>query len=558
MKRFLAALILMSCAVYADTPAGPYVYSSTYDGSGTNAITSHTEGLNTGLDAYVINPLTDPVNVQSIFGGVAVDPRAIRALDSGTDSVAVTGSITATSTPATLTVSGSATAVLTNVIAATDVSIYSIVSVQLTGTFVATVSFQGSNDGTTFVNINAQTVVNGTTAVVQTANAVGIYRVPVAFKFLRVRVTTFTSGTIVGTAVATASAPTDLGNRSVAVTGAVTAAQGNSAAIGNSWFTRISDAVDGPVQVLPASASPVATDVALVTALSPNGNQATAANQVTGNNSLASIDTKLTSPLAVTGPLTDLELRASDVPVSIAALPLPTGAATAANQATALASLSSIDTKLTSPLAVTVTDVATETTLSALNTKVPSGLTVTATRLLVDGSGVTQPVSAAALPLPAGASTAANQTTANASLSSIDTKLTSPLAVTSNQTQINGVAVSTGNGVVGTGVQRVAIASDNSPVSTLAPSVASAALSNATNSNSTFTVIAANASRKGLIIHNDSTTTCFYAFAATSSNTAFTLRLTNQSSYSMQPPIYTGVVSAICNATNGASRVTEL
>ena len=37
----------------------------------------------------------------------------------------------------------------------------------------------------------------------------------------------------------------------------------------------------------------------------------------------------------------------------------------------------------------------------------------------VDGSGVTQPVSVASLPLPSGAATAANQTTANASLATI-------------------------------------------------------------------------------------------------------------------------------------------
>jgi len=75
----------------------------------------------------------------------------------------------------------------------------------------------------------------------------------------------------------------------------------------------------------------------------------------------------------VSGPLTDAQLRAVAVPisgtfwqatqpVSAAALPLPAGAST-------------------------------EGTLSTLNGKVPSGLTVTATRLLVDGSGVTQPVS---------------------------------------------------------------------------------------------------------------------------------------------------------------------
>jgi len=73
----------------------------------------------------------------------------------------------------------------------------------------------------------------------------------------------------------------------------------------------------------------------------------------------------------VSGPLTDAELRAAAVPVSAAALPLPTGASTSALQTTGNTSLSSIDGK------------------------VPANLTVTATRLLVDGSGVTQPVSIA-------------------------------------------------------------------------------------------------------------------------------------------------------------------
>lgn len=43
---------------------------------------------------------------------------------------------------------------------------------------------------------------------------------------------------------------------------------------------------------------------------------------------LNSIDGKLNSPVAVSGPLTDAELRASAVPVSAASLPLPAGAAT--------------------------------------------------------------------------------------------------------------------------------------------------------------------------------------------------------------------------------------
>lgn len=163
--------------------------------------------------------------------------------------------------------------------------------------------------------------------------------------------------------------------------------------------------------------------------------QATAANQTTANASLSSIDSKLTSPLSVTGPLTDTqlraspvpvsgtvavsnpgltdtelraspvpvsgpltdtELRASAVPVSAASLPLPSGAATAANQATEIASLSSIDSKLTSPL--TVTGPLTDVQLRA--TPVPVSGTIAVT----------------------GVATAANQATEIASLASIDSK----------------------------------------------------------------------------------------------------------------------------------------
>jgi hypothetical protein len=180
-------------------------------------------------------------------------------------------------------------------------------------------------------------------------------------------------------------------------------------------------------------------NVTVTSSALPTG-AATSANQTTANVSLSSIDSKLTSPLtvqstnldirdltfaadkvdvsgssisvtnfpatqnvnvtnssiAVTGPLTDTQLRATPVPVS----------------GTVTANLG------------TIAGVSTETTLSALNTKVPSNLTVTSTRLLVDGSGVTQPVSAVSLPLPTGASTSANQVTTNTNLVNIETNQT--------------------------------------------------------------------------------------------------------------------------------------
>lgn len=97
----------------------------------------------------------------------------------------------------------------------------------------------------------------------------------------------------------------------------------------------------------------------------------TAANQATEIASLASIDGKLTSPLTVTGPLTNTQLRATPVPVSISSgitNPLPV------TDAAAEASLASIDSKLTSP--ITVTGPLTDTQLRA--TPVPISGTVTA------------------------------------------------------------------------------------------------------------------------------------------------------------------------------------
>jgi hypothetical protein len=201
---------------------------------------------------------------------------------------------------------------------------------------------------------------------------------------------------------------------------------------------------------LPVSGTVAVSGTTAVSAVAlplPSG-ASTAANQGTANSSLASIDGKvpalvsgavpvtgtvaisnssveianevgnpvpISGTVTATGPLTDTQLRASAVPVSgtvavsgttpvsATALPLPAGAAT-------------------------------ETTLSALSGKVPASLTAAGGRLLVDGSGATQPVSgtfwqatqpvsAAALPLPAGAATSALQTTGNTSLASLDTDL---------------------------------------------------------------------------------------------------------------------------------------
>jgi hypothetical protein len=103
--------------------------------------------------------------------------------------------------------------------------------------------------------------------------------------------------------------PVDLGAAVVNITGPVT--------------------IPGEVEIGNDSGNPIP-----ISALSlplPIG-ASTSALQTTGNASLASIDSKLTSPIAVTGPLTNTQLRATPVPVSTTSLPLPTGAATLTEQ----------------------------------------------------------------------------------------------------------------------------------------------------------------------------------------------------------------------------------
>lgn len=120
-----------------------------------------------------------------------------------------------------------------------------------------------------------------------------------------------------------------------------------------------------------------------------------------------------TDPLSLTtaGALRT-DSSATTQPISAASLPLPTGAATSANQTTANTSLASIDAGIPNALGAA-------TIANSMPVNIASDQVV--------------PISATSLPLPTGAATSANQTTANTSLASIDSKLTSPLSVTQTE-----------------------------------------------------------------------------------------------------------------------------
>lgn len=139
------------------------------------------------------------------------------------------------------------------------------------------------------------------------------------------------------------------------------------------------------------------TDLVLVTAAGEMNVLATAQpgvdiGDVTINN----------ASIAVTGPLTDAELRAVAVPVSgtffqatqpVSATNLDTRDLTSVSDSISAVQSGTWDITDISGTVSLPTGASTEATLSTLNGKVPANLTVTSTRLLVDGSGVTQPVS---------------------------------------------------------------------------------------------------------------------------------------------------------------------
>jgi hypothetical protein len=256
---------------------------------------------------------------------------------------------------------------------------------------------------------------------------------------------------------------------------------------------------------LPVDGSGHTQPVSAVSLPLPTG-AATAAKQDTANTSLAAILDAVSGTLTVSGGLTDTQLRASAVAVSLASVPLSSGASTSAKQDTGNTSLSSIDGKLVLPAALdgsgylktheqgtatvsgTVTANAGTGTfaVSAASLPLPSGASTAAkqpalgtagspssdvltvqgapsmTALKVDGSAVTQPVSgtfwqatqpvsAASLPLPSGAATASNQTTANTSLASIDGKLPSALVSGRLDVNIGAGSVTVGSGSLNVG-----------------------------------------------------------------------------------------------------------
>lgn len=169
-----------------------------------------------------------------------------------------------------------------------------------------------------------------------------------------------------------------------------------------------------------------------------NAAGAAAVNIQDGGNSITVDGTiSISGTVPVSGPLTNAELRATPVPISAAALPLPTGAATSALQTQPGVDIGDV-TVNNGPAGAAVniqdggnsitvdasswplpTGAATETTVATLllnstfNSRINTlgqKVMASSTPVVISSDQSTLPVSVASLPLPAGAATAALQT----------------------------------------------------------------------------------------------------------------------------------------------------
>lgn len=86
-----------------------------------------------------------------------------------------------------------------------------------------------------------------------------------------------------------------------------------------------------------------------------------------------------------------------------------------------------------------------------------------------------------------------------------------------------------------------------------------ATLSNVSASASSVTLLAANASRKGATIVNDSTANLYIKYGSSASATSYTYKLFPSDFYYMKLEDYTsGIITGIWDSATGTARITEM
>lgn len=140
---------------------------------------------------------------------------------------------------------------------------------------------------------------------------------------------------------------------------------------------------------------------------------------------------------------------------------------------------------------------------------------------------------------------------------SVAGNVASDIPVTSNPLLGGGRASLAVPTAISTDGDAVAVWLDRVGRTTVKQSSGTGTASNVASSATTVTLLAANTSRLGAAIYNDSTQIVYVKLGATASATSYTVQLMPNGMYEA-PFGYTGVIDGIWAAANGNARVTEL
>lgn len=191
----------------------------------TQAISAASLPLPTGA-ATSANQSTEITALQQIVTNTGNVPTVGQKTMSASQPVAIASdqsAIPVTFTAATpVSVTGSAAAVNAFPVPSTNVAGNGAVAVQLSGTFVAVTTFQGSNDNTNWYNVCASTPTTQAAVPQSAASAAGLYIIPVTFIYFRAMVTSYTSGTVAGIMSVIPTGVQDTAARSVTITSPAT------------------------------------------------------------------------------------------------------------------------------------------------------------------------------------------------------------------------------------------------------------------------------------------------------------------------------------------------
>lgn len=175
----------------------------------------------------------------------------------------------------------------------------------------------------------------------------------------------------------------------------------------------------------------------------------------------------------------------------------------------------------------------------------------------VDGSAVTQPISAVSLPLPTGAAT-------EATLASIDGNIDVALSTRASEatvaTLLTEAAFQARINTLGQKTMAnstpVVVASDQSPIPVTQGGTGVATVTSVSVSPVVATLSASNAAKTQVIIHNDSAAVLYVKLGTGASSTSFSYRLTAQSTLEVNG--YYGIITGTKASGTSNALVTEV